>query len=80
MYVKILRAVEAAGLLLAPASSAPLLADTIEAALMRAYAVLNAVGRLSPQVLNLSTTVYDPSVQYHQVRDAGIGVRAPDGR
>ena len=44
------------------------------------YAVLNAVGRLSPQVLNLNTTVYDPSVHYHQVRDAWIGVRTPDGR
>ena len=44
------------------------------------YAVLNAVGRLSPQVLNLRTTVYDPSVHYQQVRDAWIGVRAPDGR
>jgi outer membrane protein len=44
------------------------------------YAVLNAVGRLSPQVLNLSATVYDPSVHYHQVRDAWYGVRTPDGR
>ena len=44
------------------------------------YAVLNAIGRLSPQVLNLHTTVYDPSVHYQQVRDAWIGVRAPDGR
>jgi outer membrane protein len=44
------------------------------------YAVLNAVGRLSPQVLNLSTTVYDPSVHYHQVRDSWVGVRTPDGR
>jgi outer membrane protein len=44
------------------------------------YAVLSAVGRLSPQVLNLNTTVYDPSVHYHQIRDAWIGVRAPDGR
>ena len=44
------------------------------------YAVLNSVGRLSPQVLNLNTTVYDPSVHYHQVRDAWVGVRAPDGR
>jgi len=44
------------------------------------YAVLNSVGRLSPQVLNLSTTVYDPSVHYHQVRDSWFGVRAPDGR
>jgi outer membrane protein len=44
------------------------------------YAVLNAVGRLSPTVLKLSTTVYDPSVHYHQVRDSWIGVRTPDGR
>jgi outer membrane protein len=44
------------------------------------YAVLNSVGRLSPTVLNLPTTVYDPSVHYHQVRDSWIGVRTPDGR
>ncbi|MBB5049501.1 outer membrane protein [Rhodopseudomonas rhenobacensis] len=44
------------------------------------YAVLNAVGRLSPQVLKLNTTVYDPSVHYQQVRDSWIGVRTPDGR
>ena len=44
------------------------------------YAVLNAVGRLSPTVLKLGTTVYDPSVHYHQVRDSWVGVRAPDGR
>ncbi|MBS0529850.1 MAG: TolC family outer membrane protein, partial [Proteobacteria bacterium] len=44
------------------------------------YAVLNAVGRLSPQVLKLNTTVYDPSVHYHQVRDSWVGVRTPDGR
>jgi outer membrane protein len=44
------------------------------------YSVLNQVGRLSPIVLNLATTVYDPSVHYHQVRDSWVGVRAPDGR
>jgi outer membrane protein len=44
------------------------------------YAVLDAVGRLSPQVLNLATTTYDPSVHYHQVRDSWYGVRTPDGR
>jgi outer membrane protein len=43
------------------------------------YAVLNAVGRLSPQVLKLRTTVYDPSVPYHQVRDRWVGVRTPVG-
>ena len=44
------------------------------------YSVLSAVGRLSPQVLNLSTTSYDPSVHYQQVRDSWYGVRTPDGR
>jgi len=44
------------------------------------YAVLNAVGRLSPQVLNLPTTTYDASVHYQQVRDSWYGVRIPDGR
>jgi outer membrane protein len=44
------------------------------------YAVLNAVGRLSPQVMNLATNVYDPSVHYQQVRDSWYGVRTPDGR
>src|SRR5258708_4276485 len=44
------------------------------------YSVLNSVGRLSPQVLNLPTTTYDPSVHYQQVRDSWFGVRAPDGR
>ncbi|MBR0950785.1 TolC family outer membrane protein [Bradyrhizobium canariense] len=44
------------------------------------YSVLNAVGRLAPQVLGLATTVYDPSVHYQQVRDSWSGVRTPDGR
>jgi outer membrane protein len=44
------------------------------------YNVLSAVGRLSPQVLKLATTTYDPSVHYQQVRDSWIGVRTPDGR
>ncbi|MFB9267375.1 TolC family outer membrane protein [Bradyrhizobium erythrophlei] len=44
------------------------------------YSVLNAIGRLSPQVMNLKTNVYDPSVHYQQVRDSWGGVRTPDGR
>jgi outer membrane protein len=44
------------------------------------YSVLNAVGRLSPQVLKLPTEIYDPSVHYQQVRDSWFGVRTPDGR
>src|SRR5215469_11973771 len=43
------------------------------------YSVLNNVGRLSPQVLNLPTQTYDPSVHYQQVRDSWFGVRTPDG-
>ncbi len=44
------------------------------------YNVLAAVGRLSPKVLGLPTSVYDPIVHYRQVRDAWGGVRVPDGR
>ena len=43
------------------------------------YNVLQSVGRLSPQVLKLPTTIYDPSVHYQQVRDSWVGVRTPDG-
>ena len=43
------------------------------------YNVLSATGRLSPQVMHLPTTLYDPGVHYQQVRDAWIGVRTPDG-
>src|SRR6202043_2360318 len=44
------------------------------------YTVLAAVGSLSPQVLNLNSEIYDPSVHYQQVRDSWYGVRIPDGR
>lgn len=44
------------------------------------YNVLNAIGRLSPTVMKLPTTVYDPNVHYHQIRDSWFGVRTPDGR
>jgi outer membrane protein len=44
------------------------------------YAVLTSIGRFSPQVLNLATTTYDPSVHYQQVRDSWFGLRTPDGR
>jgi outer membrane protein len=43
------------------------------------YSVLSTIGRLSPQVLHLQTTTYDPSVHYQQVRDSWFGVRTPDG-
>jgi outer membrane protein len=44
------------------------------------YTILAAVGRLSPQNLRLPTSIYDPRVHYHQVRDAWTGVRTPEGR
>jgi outer membrane protein len=44
------------------------------------YTVLAAVGSLSPQILGLGITTYDPTVHYHQVRDSWFGVRTPDGR
>jgi outer membrane protein len=44
------------------------------------YALLAAVGGLSPQVLRLDVPVYDPTVHYHQVRDTWFGLRTPDGK
>lgn len=44
------------------------------------YTLLAATGRLSPQVLGLGIEIYDPRIHYHQVRDAWIGVRTPDGQ
>ena len=44
------------------------------------YTLLASVGRLSPQTLGLRLPIYDAQVHYHQVRDAWIGVRTPDGR
>jgi outer membrane protein len=44
------------------------------------YTMLAAVGGLSPQILGLGITTYDPIVHYQQVRDSWVGVRTPDGR
>jgi outer membrane protein len=44
------------------------------------YSLLSAVGRLSPQRLGLPTVIYDPMVNYQQVRDAWAGVRIPGGQ
>jgi outer membrane protein len=44
------------------------------------YSLLSAVGRLSAAELHLPVTIYDPSIHYHQVRDAWSGLRIPDGR
>ena len=43
------------------------------------YAVLSAVGKLSPSVLGLPIREYDPRVHYYQVRDSWFGVRSPTG-
>jgi outer membrane protein len=48
--------------------------------LVASYSLLAAVGSLAPQILGLHIETYDPTVHYHQVRDAWIGVRTPDGR
>ena len=44
------------------------------------YSLLAASGRLSPEVLALEVSVYDPKVHYHQVCDTWVGVRTPDGK
>lgn len=44
------------------------------------FALLAAVGRLSPEVLGLRVPVYNAAVHYEQVRDSWAGVRTPDGR
>ena len=44
------------------------------------YALLAAVGGLSPQGLGLQVPLYDAQTHYRQVRDAWSGVRTPDGR
>ena len=48
--------------------------------IVASYTVLAATGALSPQILALKISVYDPVIHYQQVRDAWGGVRTPDGR
>ncbi|HEY2527703.1 MAG TPA: TolC family outer membrane protein [Xanthobacteraceae bacterium] len=44
------------------------------------YSLLSAVGRLSPQALDLPVSIYDPTTHYHQVRDVWFGLRTPSGQ
>jgi outer membrane protein len=44
------------------------------------YTLLSAVGELNLPKLGINIPLYDPMVHYQQVRDAWIGLRAPDGR
>jgi outer membrane protein len=46
---------------------------------VNSYAVMAAMGQLSPRALGLSVPTYDAAVHYHQVRDAWAGVRTPTG-
>lgn len=48
--------------------------------LVNSYALLAAIGGLAPHVLGIAVPTYDPQVHYHQVRDAWVGLRTPDGR
>jgi outer membrane protein len=47
--------------------------------IVSSYNLLAATGELSPRELGLPTEIYDPSVHYHQVRDAWVGIRTPEG-
>lgn len=44
------------------------------------YAVMAAIGRLSPENLRLKVATYNPNVHFEQVKDKWIGLRTPDGR
>lgn len=44
------------------------------------YAILSAMGHLSPERLNLNVAVYNPREHYDAVKDKWIGTRTPDGR
>jgi outer membrane protein len=47
---------------------------------VNSYALLAAIGGLSPQNLGLHVAIYEPQAHYKAVRDAWTGVRTPDGR
>lgn len=47
---------------------------------VNSYALLAAVGNLTPQAVGLKVPAYDAKVHYKAVRDAWSGIRTPDGR
>lgn len=55
------------------------LAAALHDRVVSSYTVLSGTGRLSAQVLALSTPIYDPTIHYQQVRDAWFGLRTPEG-
>ncbi|HSP25421.1 MAG TPA: TolC family protein, partial [Saliniramus sp.] len=46
---------------------------------VQSYAVVQAMGRLTPQRLALATAIYDPKVHYDQVRGLLWGTSTPSG-
>ena len=44
------------------------------------YALMSAVGRLSPRRLGLRVAEYHPEAHYEAVKDKWLGLRTPDGR
>jgi outer membrane protein len=48
-------------------------------ALLCSYALLAAVGELNLLKFGIGVPLYDPMVHYQQFRDAGAGVRTPEG-
>ncbi|WP_062016757.1 TolC family outer membrane protein [Aureimonas sp. AU4] len=57
-----------------------LLAGAQRDAVVAAYQLASAIGRLSPQRLSLNVATYDPEEHYQQVQDKWYGLRTPDGR
>ncbi|RFC63158.1 transporter [Fulvimarina endophytica] len=57
-----------------------LLAGSQRDEVVAGYAVLSAVGRLSPEFLKLGGKRYDPNDHYIEVEDKWFGLRTPDGR
>lgn len=44
------------------------------------YAILSAIGQLSPERLGLAVQVYRPQEHYDAVKDKWMGLKTPDGR
>jgi len=56
------------------------LAQAERDSVVTSYAVLLAVGRLSPGQIGLQVAEYHPEEHYDAVKDKWIGLRTPDGR
>ena len=56
------------------------LATSERDAVVASYAILSAIGRLSPRTLALNVTEYQPKEHYRAVKDKWFGMRTPDGR